>query len=106
MGSSQRSSCGSGRQEALRSRQLLITPVVEFELLYSARHADDVAAWQARLAQLRDAPITRAVVRTARSAVSELAARGPLHHRVPVADVLVAADAERGVARSALRPTL
>lgn len=77
----------------MRARQLFITPVVELELLYSARDAEDVAWWQTRLAQLREAPLTRGAIRAARSATHTLAELGPLHHRIAVTDVLIAAAA-------------
>lgn len=84
--------------EAVRARRLEVTPVVELELLYSARDAESVAWWQTRLAELREAPLTRGAIRAARAATGELAGVGPLHHRVPVTDLLIAAAAaERGV---------
>jgi predicted nucleic acid-binding protein len=85
-------------QAATVARQLLITPVVELELLFAARTADDVAWWQARLSQLREAPLTAGAIRAARAAMLKLAEAGPLHHRVPATDVLIASAAsERAV---------
>lgn len=78
--------------------QILTTPVVVMELLYSARDAEDFASREARLDALREAPLSRGAVDAARSAMRELAQAGPLHHRVPVTDLLIAAAAaERGV---------
>jgi predicted nucleic acid-binding protein len=59
---------------------------------------DDVSAWRTRLAELREAPLTKGAIQAARSAIAELAEAGPLHHRAPVADLLIAAAAaEKGV---------
>ena len=85
-------------QAAIRARQLLITPVVELEMLYSARDGNDIEWWRTRFAELREAPLTPSAIRAARSTISELALAGPLHHRVPATDLLIAAAAaERGV---------
>lgn len=78
--------------------QLWITPVVKLELLYSTRDRMEFAHLERRLDDMREAPLDRVVVRTAVAAMRELAALGPLHHRVPITDVLIAAAAaERGV---------
>ncbi len=78
---------------AIRSGQLLMTPVVELEILYSARDREGVAWLRARLAELRQAPLTQSAIRAARSAVADLADLGPLHHRIPATDLLIAAAA-------------
>lgn len=84
--------------EAMLAGQLWMTPVVKLELLYSTRDQAEFAQLEQRLDEMREAPLDRAVVRTALGALRELAASGPLHHRVPVTDVLIAAAAaERGI---------
>lgn len=67
-------------------------------MLYSARDGKDVEWWRTRFAELREAPLTPSAIRAARSAMPELTNAGPLHHRVPVTDLLIAAAAaDRGV---------
>ena len=84
--------------EAMRAGQLWMTPVVKLELLYSTRDQAEFARLEQRLDDMREAPLDRAVVRMALGALRELAASGPLHHRVPITDVLIAAAAaERGM---------
>lgn len=79
------------------SGQILGTPIVAMELVFDARDATQVAALEERYSALREAQLDRGVVDAARTAQRELAAIGPLHHRVPIADVLIAAAAaERG----------
>ncbi|MEA2218677.1 MAG: hypothetical protein QOJ35_1303 [Solirubrobacteraceae bacterium] len=84
--------------EAMLAGQLWMTPVVKLELLYSTRDQAEFAHLERRLDDMREAPLDRAAVRTALGALRELAASGPLHHRVPITDVLIAAAAaERGI---------
>ncbi len=53
---------------------------------------------QAMLDAMREAPLDRPVAQAAAAALRELTATGPLHHRVPITDALIAAAAaERGV---------
>lgn len=83
---------------AMLAGQLLITPVVKLELLYSTRDQQEFAELERRLDDMGDAPIDRSVARVAVAALRELAAIGPLHHRVPITDALIAAAAaQRGV---------
>lgn len=83
---------------AMLAGQLWMTPVVKLELLYSTRDQAGFAHLEQRLDGMREAPLDRATVRTALGALRELAASGPLHHRVPVTDLLIAAAAaERGI---------
>lgn len=83
---------------AMLGGQLWITPVVKLELLYSTRDQTEFSELERRLDDMREAPLDRSVVRTAVGALRELAAIGPLHHRVPITDALIAAAAaERGV---------
>lgn len=79
---------------ALRNQQILTSPIIKLELLYSARSGDDLDRLAADLASLRDVPITRSVTNAALAALRELAHRGPLHHRsVKLPDLLIAAAA-------------
>ncbi len=94
----QRRSAGDEWSRTLQAGQIWITPVVKLELLYSTRDRADFAALEERLDRLREAHLDRTVVRAAVAALRELAAQGPLHHRVPITDALIAAAAaERGV---------
>lgn len=79
---------------ALEARQIATCSVVKFELLYSAFDPsafDSVATDQALL---RDVSVSVSVHRAALSAMRELAAAAPLHHRVPLPDLLIAAAAQ------------
>jgi predicted nucleic acid-binding protein len=83
---------------AMPSGQLWITPVVKLELLYSTRNEAEFGEVERRLDDMREAPLDRSVTRSAVVAMRELAAIGPLHHRVPVTDALIAAAATaRGI---------
>jgi predicted nucleic acid-binding protein len=79
---------------ALRGGQIATCPIVNLELLYSAKDGaayDDLAA---TLAQLRDVPITRSVTNAALRAQRELAnARALFHRSVKLPDLLIAAAA-------------
>jgi predicted nucleic acid-binding protein len=71
---------------------LLTCLVVRFELLYSARNADEFEEIERNLADLREVPITVSVQRGAMAAMRELATRG--EHRVKLSDLLIAAAAQ------------
>ena len=79
---------------ALAGGQIATTPAVVLELLYSTRDAADFDAWETELRLLREVPITRSVTRAAVAALRTLAHAGPLRHRVPAVDALVAAAAQ------------
>jgi predicted nucleic acid-binding protein len=79
---------------ALRAGTIATCSIVTLELLYSTRNAAEFAEREAEQALLRDVPVSRSVQRAAIGALRELAARGPLHHRVPPPDALVAAAAQ------------
>jgi predicted nucleic acid-binding protein len=84
--------------QAMLAGQLWITPVVKLELLYSTRDQAEFGQLERRLDSMREAPLDRSTVRAAVTALRELAATGPLHHRLPITDALIAAAAaERGV---------
>jgi predicted nucleic acid-binding protein len=67
---------------------------VRFELLYSTRDAEEFERLETRLAALRDIAITTSIQRAAMAAQGALARLGPLHHRVPLPDLLIAAAAQ------------
>jgi predicted nucleic acid-binding protein len=88
-----------GWSEAMLEGRIVTSLPVRFELLFSARDAQAFAALEARLAALRDLSVTATVQRAAMGAMRELAGLGPLHHRIPLPDLLVAAVAqEHGIA--------
>lgn len=87
----------SVRQEvadAFNARQIVTCSVVTLEVMYSARDREELEDLEATQAMLRDIPMTDSIHHAALTAVRELAWRGPGRHRVPVADVLVAAAAQ------------
>ena len=67
---------------------------MRLELLYTAADLSAFDAVARDQATLRDVPVTASVQRAATTAMRELAEQGPLHHRVPVADLLIAAAAQ------------
>jgi predicted nucleic acid-binding protein len=80
---------------AIRGRQIATTPIVSFELLYSAQDGTAFDELAADLAQLRAIPITRSVTSAAQQAMRQLAHVRPKYHRsVKIPDLLVAAAAE------------
>jgi len=80
----------------LRAGQIATCSIVTLELLRVPRDLDELLATEAALAQLRDVPVSVSVQRAAIAALRDLAAIGPLHHRVPIPDVLIAAAAQEG----------
>ena len=81
---------------AVRAGRILTCWPVRFELLFSTGNARDFAQLEHRLTAFRDIPITVSVQRAALTGLRELSERGAGHHRVPLADVLVAAAAQEG----------
>jgi predicted nucleic acid-binding protein len=80
---------------ALRNGQIATCPIVNLELLYSARDAEAFDTWASDLAQIRDVPITRSVTNAALRAQRDLAHVRPLFHRsVKLPDLLIAAAAQ------------
>jgi predicted nucleic acid-binding protein len=80
---------------ALRNRQIATCPIVNLELLYSARDREEFDDISASLAQLRDVPLTRSVTNAAQRAYRELAAVRPRNQRsVRLPDLLIAACAQ------------
>jgi predicted nucleic acid-binding protein len=83
---------------ALEADQLLLCAVTDYELLFSARDNSGYETIESRLAGFRHLPMTAGVHRAALGAMRDLAVQGPLHHRVKLPDLLVAAcAAESGV---------
>lgn len=79
---------------ALRLGQIAVCSIVKHDLLYSTRDVDEFRALDLELSALRDVPVTTSAQRAAIAAAAELAASGPLHHRVPIPGLLIAAAAE------------
>jgi predicted nucleic acid-binding protein len=80
--------------EALRARMIATCSIVTLELLYSTRTAAEFRAVAADQATLRDVAVTASVQRAAIGALRALADIAPRHHRVPLADALIAAAAQ------------
>ena len=81
-------------KQALLGGQVATCSLIRFELLFSTRDADDFRHAEQQLARLHDVPVTVSVQLAAQAAMRQLAERGPLHHRVPIPDLLVAAAAQ------------
>jgi predicted nucleic acid-binding protein len=80
--------------DALLLGRIVTTLPVRYGLLFSARDAAAFQALEQRLAALRDLPVTAPVQRAAMTAMRELAELSPLHHRIPLPDLLIAAVAQ------------
>jgi predicted nucleic acid-binding protein len=81
-------------RDALVGGRIVTCLPVRYELLFSTRDATELDALEQRLAALRDVPVTAAAQRAALAGMRALASLGPLHHRLPLADLLVAAVAQ------------
>ena len=80
---------------ALRNGQIATCPIVNLELLYSARDGAVLDRLAGDLAQLRDIPISRSVTNAALEALRRLAHMQPRHQRsVGLPDLLIAAAAQ------------
>jgi predicted nucleic acid-binding protein len=79
---------------ALRAGRIATCSIATLELLRVPRDLDELLATEAGLAQLRDIPVSASVQRAAIGALRDLAQLGPLHHRVPIPDLLIAAAAQ------------
>lgn len=81
--------------DAHAAEQIATCPLVELELLYSARDGDEFDQRATDLAQLRNVPVTRSVTNAARQALRALAHQGAGRHRgVTIADLLIGACAQ------------
>ncbi len=77
----------------LEADAIATTDPIRLEVLYSARSPEEYHRLADRLDALRQLPCGGAAFRRALE-VQRLLARRPLHHRVPVGDLLIAAAAE------------
>jgi predicted nucleic acid-binding protein len=85
-------------ERAIRADQIRTCPIVNLELLYVTRNAQEFTDLEEELSALRSVPIARSEFNATFTALRELAAMRPLYHRVPLPDVLVAAAAQsRGI---------
>ncbi len=78
-------------QAALRNNQLAVSPIVAFEVLYTAQNQTDFEELERQLDALWQAPLTQGIVRDARRALHDLSAKA--NHRLPFQDALIAASA-------------
>ncbi len=76
---------------ALGNDQLAVSPVVAFEVLYTARSRAEFEVLEGELDALRQVPLTQGVIRAAREALHTLSATN--RHRLPFQDALTAASA-------------
>jgi predicted nucleic acid-binding protein len=80
---------------ALANSQILTCPIVDLEILFSARAGEDFDRWASDLAGLRNVPVTRSVTNAAQQALRELAYVHPGYQRsVALPDLLIAACAQ------------
>lgn len=79
---------------AMADHRLAICPPVELELLYSARSATEFEERETAFSVLRRVELSRTIGRAAVTAMRELSTAGGLHHRIRMADVLIAACAQ------------
>jgi predicted nucleic acid-binding protein len=70
------------------------TEPIRLEILYSARSSDEYDWISRRLDALRQLPCDRTALLRALEVQRSLAHRRPLHHRIPMDDLLIAAVAE------------
>lgn len=81
--------------EAVKEGKVATCAMVQLELLYSARNADEFADLRAELGALPDLPVGEAQWRRAVQVYQRLAEHGGMHHRsVKHPDLLIAAAAE------------
>lgn len=79
---------------ALNFGQIVTCAVVTIELLHSARDHEEVENVEAAQSMFRNVPVSTSVQRAAIGAIRDLARHGAGRHRVPLADVLIAAAAQ------------
>lgn len=79
--------------EALQDGRLYRTPILELEVLYSARNAREHAELREELEALRPLQVSTGAVDAALAAQSELAQHAAGFHRLPHQDYLIAAIA-------------
>jgi predicted nucleic acid-binding protein len=76
---------------ALERDELAVSPIVAFEILYTAQNQAHFENLETYLDALRQTPLTQGIVRTARQALHDLSAKAS--HRIPFQDALIAATA-------------
>jgi predicted nucleic acid-binding protein len=76
---------------ALERNQLAVSPIVAFEVLYTAQNQTHFETLETYLDALRQVPLTQGIVRDARRALHYLSAKA--NHRIPFQDALIAASA-------------
>ena len=76
----------------IQAGQVATCAVIDLEVLYSARNLADYEGTRARLGSLADVPISPQIMRRALSVQHRLARTG--HHRLAIADLIIAAAAE------------
>jgi predicted nucleic acid-binding protein len=79
--------------QAIDLGSLFRSPILEFEVLYSARNSREFAELREELEALRPLALTTEVAEAALQAQAELAQHSPAFHRLPHQDYLVAAIA-------------
>jgi predicted nucleic acid-binding protein len=79
--------------QALRDGRLYRTPILELEVLYSARNANEHAELREELEALHPLELSTATVAAALAAQAELALHAAGFHRLPHQDYLIAAIA-------------
>jgi len=72
---------------------LCVCPIIELEVLYSARSPAEYEEVEQRLAQYRSLPMDAQTMSAARAAQRDLAAAS--RHRIPIPDLLIAACAQQ-----------
>lgn len=90
-----RSDLSDAFRTEVRNGRIATCPMVQLELLWTARHDRDFRALLEQLEALHRVPIDGPVWERATEVFGRLAAQGPLHHRqVRIPDLLIAAAAE------------
>lgn len=80
-------------RDALLGRRLRLSPLVRFEILFSARDGGSFDVLGERLSAIQAAPLNASVIRSAEHAMRELAHRSAGSQPLPIVDYLVAAAA-------------
>lgn len=79
---------------ALLADRFRVSPAVRLEILLTARNGHSFDTLAKRLAALRTAPLSAAVIRAAQASMRTLAHRSAGAQRLPIVDYLVAAAAQ------------
>jgi predicted nucleic acid-binding protein len=79
---------------AIEADQIVTCSMVTMEMLFNARDANAVEQTEKIEATLRHIPVTASVQRAAIGAVRELSKQGAGSHRIPPAEILIAAAAQ------------